>query len=172
MGRYVPFYVALARLLLALFLLYLAAITSDQDSWRAPLAHSTISPIPSYRTWNSPNDRPNIIFILADDLGYTDLGCQGSRYYESPNIDRLASQSLRFTNAYSSGPNCQPTRAALMTGQYGPRTGVFTVGSSEQPKMPNRLLHPVENSTVIPLGKMVIPQALHEAGYVSASFGK
>src|SRR5947209_16762441 len=72
--------------------------------------------------------RPNIVFILADDLGWTDLGCQGSKYYQTPNIDRLAAQGLRFTSHYHS-PNCAPTRACLMTGQYGPRTGVYTVGT-------------------------------------------
>jgi arylsulfatase A-like enzyme len=73
--------------------------------------------------------RPNIIFILADDLGYTDVACFGSKYYETPNIDRLAAEGMRFTNGYTCGPNCQPTRAALLSGQYGPRTGVYTVGS-------------------------------------------
>jgi arylsulfatase A-like enzyme len=68
--------------------------------------------------------RPNIIFILADDLGFTDIACNGSRYYETPNIDRLASQGLRFNRHYHC-PNCQPTRAALLSGQHGPRTGVF-----------------------------------------------
>ena len=53
--------------------------------------------------------RPNIIFILADDLGWTDLGCQGSKYYETPNIDRLARQGVRFTSGYTCGPNCAPT---------------------------------------------------------------
>src|SRR5688500_15811077 len=70
--------------------------------------------------------KPNIIFILADDLGYTEVVCYGSRYYETPNVDRLAAEGIRFTAGYSCGPNCQPTRAALMTGQYGPRTGVYT----------------------------------------------
>ena len=70
--------------------------------------------------------RPNIIFILADDLGYTDVACCGSKYYETPNIDRLAANGIRFTSGYTCGPNCAPTRAALMSGQYGPRTGVYT----------------------------------------------
>src|SRR4051794_27937001 len=62
---------------------------------------------------------PNIIFILADDLGWMDLGCQGSKYYLTPNIDRMAAQGMRFTQAYACGPVCQPTRAALLSGQYG-----------------------------------------------------
>src|SRR5262249_14306514 len=76
--------------------------------------------------------RPNVILILADDLGYTDVACYGSKYYETPNIDRLAAQGMRFTSGYTCGPNCQPTRAALMSGQYGPRTGVYTVGSIDR----------------------------------------
>src|SRR5687768_6661044 len=63
--------------------------------------------------------RPNVIFILADDLGYTDVGCYGSKHYETPNIDRLAKEGMRFTDGYTCGPNCVPTRAALMSGQYG-----------------------------------------------------
>src|ERR1044071_8164310 len=71
---------------------------------------------------------PNIVFILADDLGWTDLGCQGSKYYETPHIDRLARQGMRMT-CYYNYQNCAPTRAALMSGQYPPRTGVYTVGT-------------------------------------------
>ena len=56
---------------------------------------------------------PNVVFILADDLGWTDLGCQGSKYYETPNIDRMAKDGMRFTAAYTCGPNCQPTRAVF-----------------------------------------------------------
>lgn len=72
--------------------------------------------------------KPNIIYILADDLGWTDLAVQGSKYYESPNIDRLASQGMRFTSFHNC-QNCTPSRAALMSGQYGARTGVYTVGN-------------------------------------------
>src|SRR5688572_2168893 len=68
--------------------------------------------------------RPNIVFLLADDLGWTDPACFGSRYYETPNIDRLCREGMKFTNAYSNGPNCAPTRACLMTGRYVPRHGV------------------------------------------------
>src|SRR5215471_2901378 len=76
--------------------------------------------------------KPNIVFILADDLGYTDVGCYGSKYYETPNIDRMAAEGMRFTDGYTCGPNCQPTRAALMSGQYCPRTGIYTVGDIDR----------------------------------------
>src|SRR3954467_8957837 len=88
--------------------------------------------------------KPNIIFILADDLGYTDVACYGSKYYETPNIDRLATQGMRFTNSHNC-QNCQPTRAALMPGQYGPRTGVYTVGGIDRFDWSTRPLRPVDN---------------------------
>lgn len=117
-------------------------------------------------------DKPNVIFILADDLGYTDLACYGSGYYETPNIDRLAAQGMRFTSGYSCGPNCQPTRAALMSGQYGPRTGVYTVGSIERFDWRTRTLRPVDNVAQLPLEKVTVAQALHDAGYATGMFGK
>ncbi len=116
--------------------------------------------------------RPNIVFILADDLGYTDLGCYGSRYYETPNIDRLAAQGIRFTSGYTCGPNCAPTRAALMSGQYGPRTGVYTVGSIDRFDWRSRPLRPVDNVTNLPLDKIIIAKALKDAGYATGMFGK
>src|SRR5262245_52661237 len=100
--------------------------------------------------------RPNVVFILADDLGYTDLGCQGSKYYESPNIDRLAAQGMRFTSGYTCGPNCQPTRAALASGQYGPRTGVYTVGSIDRFNWQSRPLRPVDNVQQLPADRVTV----------------
>jgi arylsulfatase A-like enzyme len=115
---------------------------------------------------------PNIVFILADDLGYTDVACYGSRYYETPNIDKMAAEGLKFTNGYTCGPNCQPTRAALMSGQYGPRTGVYTVGSIDRFDWKSRPLRPVDNVQALPLGKVTIAQALKSAGYATGMFGK
>src|SRR5947208_9693745 len=105
-------------------------------------------------------NKPNMIFILADDLGYTDVACYGSKYYETPNIDRLAAQGLRFTDGYTCGPNCQPTRAALMSGQYGPRTGVYTVGSIDRFDWKSRPLRPVDNVQQLPLDKVTLAQAM------------
>ena len=116
--------------------------------------------------------RPNIVFILADDLGYTDVACFGSKYYETPNIDRLASEGVRFTNGYSCGPNCQPSRAALMSGQYGPRTGVYTVGGIDRFDWQSRPLRPVDNVTALPLDKITIADTLKKAGYATGMFGK
>lgn len=114
----------------------------------------------------------NIVLILADDLGYTDLACYGSTYYETPHLDRMAAQGLRFTEGYTCGPNCQPTRAALMSGQYGPRTGVYTVGSIERFNWRSRSLRPADNVQQLPLQKVTLAQALKRAGYATALFGK
>ncbi len=68
--------------------------------------------------------KPNIIFILVDDLGWTDLGCYGSTFYETPHIDALAQRSVQFNNAYTSSPVCSPTRASILTGKYPSRLGI------------------------------------------------
>ena len=116
--------------------------------------------------------KPNIVFILADDLGYTDVGCFGSKYYETPNIDRMAAEGMRFSDGYTCGPNCQPTRAALMSGQYGPRTGIYTVGSIDRFDWKSRPLRPVDNVESLPLEKVTLAQSLKKAGYATALFGK
>ena len=116
--------------------------------------------------------KPNIIFILADDLGWTDLACYGSKYYETPNLDALAAAGMRFTSGYTSGPNCAPTRAALMSGQYQPRTGTYTVGSIDRFDWQSRPLRPVDNVQNLPLEKPIVAKALKDAGYATAMFGK
>jgi len=116
--------------------------------------------------------KPNVVFILADDLGWTDLGCQGSKYYKTPNIDQLAAGGLRFTHGYTCGPNCQPTRAALMTGQYGPRTGVYTVGGIDRFDWKSRPLRPVDNVQALPLERKTVADVMKAAGYATALFGK
>src|SRR5262245_38820647 len=95
-------------------------------------------------------DKPNIVYILADDLGWTDTATYGSKYYETPNIDRLASQGMKFTR-YHNCQNCQPTRAAVMSGQYAPRTGIYTVGGIDRFEWQGRPLRPVDNVTELPL---------------------
>jgi len=117
-------------------------------------------------------DKPNVIFILADDLGWTDLGCQGSKFYESPNIDKLAAGGIRFTSGYTCGPNCQPTRAALMSGQYGPRTGIYTVGDIERFNWRSRPLRPVDNAEHVPADRELLAAAIKRAGYATGMFGK
>jgi arylsulfatase A-like enzyme len=115
--------------------------------------------------------RLNIVFILADDLGWSDTAAYGSKYYETPNIERLAAEGLKLTRYYNC-PNCQPTRAALMSGQYGARTGVYTVGGIERFDWQSRPLRPVDNVEALPLDCVTIAQQLKAAGYATAMFGK
>ena len=115
---------------------------------------------------------PNIVLIYIDDLGWRDLGIMGSQYYETPNIDALASQGMRFMQAYSNAPNCAPARASLLSGQYQPRHGVYTVGTSERGDARLRKLIPVRNRTELDLDIVTIAEALAPAGYVSGQVGK
>lgn len=116
-------------------------------------------------------DRPNIVFILADDLGWTDLSCQGSAFYETPNIDRLAQQGLKFEEFYMS-QNCAPTRACLMSGQYAPRTGLYTVNTFERGRAEDRKMHVPKNETKLTLGVETVADVLKSAGYATGMFGK
>ena len=114
---------------------------------------------------------PNIVFIMADDLGYTDLACYGSRYYETPSIDGLAEQGIRFLNHHHC-QNCTPTRAAILGGQHPARTGIYTVGAIDRFDWSKRPLRPVENITKLPLDRDTIALQLKKAGYATAMFGK
>ena len=116
--------------------------------------------------------KPNIVFIFIDDMGWKDVGFMGATYYETPNIDRLANGGMIFTNAYANAANCAPTRACLLSGQYSPRHGLFTVAGSDRGKSEDRRIVPIKNTTEIGLGKITIAEALKPAGYVSAAIGK
>ncbi len=121
---------------------------------------------------NAGRKLPNIVFIFIDDMGWRDVGFMGSRYYETPNIDKLAGQGMVFTNAYSNGPNCAPARACLLSGWYGPRHGVYTVDTSSRGQSRFRKLIPIENTTVLDPKIVTIAEAIKPAGYISASIGK
>lgn len=103
---------------------------------------------------------PNILFIMADDLGYADLSCYGRRDYRTPNMDRLAEQGARFTSAYANSPVCSATRTALMTGRY-------------QYRLPIGLEEPLTNRPVgLPPEHPTLPSLLRDAGYATALIGK
>ena len=126
-------------------------------------------------------DKPNVIFILADDLGAHDLGCFGSTFYETPNIDRLAKRGTRFTQAYAASPLCSPTRSSILVGQYPARTGITAPVCHINPIFLNKeLVKDGPKSRVLVANSVsrlkteyfTLAEALKEAGYSTAHFGK
>lgn len=107
----------------------------------------------------APKKYPNIVLIYADDLGYGDVGCYGATKVNTPNIDKLATQGLRFTNAHSPSATCTPSRYAMLTGEYAWRkkgTGVL----------------PGNARMIIKPGRTTLPSLIHHAGYTTAVVGK
>ena len=127
---------------------------------------------------------PNIVFVLADDLGLSDVGFMGAKFYETPNIDRLAASGMIFTDAYTAGPNCMPTRASLMSGTYTPRHRHYTPGGKSKGKLSAmKLKVPAREGgsdyntfeslvSCLPDSFVCIPEVLKKSGYVSARMGK
>ncbi len=116
--------------------------------------------------------KPNIILIFADDLGYKDVGFTGSKIFETPNIDLLSKKGMVFTNAYAGAGNCAPSRACLLSGLYSPRHGVYAVGSTTRgPKKEMRVV-PVKNTTYLAPNFITVAEALKEQGYTTGIFGK
>lgn len=113
---------------------------------------------------------PNVLFVLADDLGWSQLGCYGSSFYDTPNLDRLADQGMRFTDAYAAAPVCSPTRASILTGKYPARLHLtdFIAGN---PFPWNPLKQP-DWTKHLPLEEVTIAEVMKKAGYATASFGK
>ncbi len=112
--------------------------------------------------------RPNIVMILIDDLGWRDLGCYGSSFYETPRLDELAANGVRFTNAYASCPVCSPTRASIMTGKYPARVGLtnFIAGTRQGRVIEAPFLH------YLPLTEISIATELKKGGYHTWHVGK
>ena len=118
-----------------------------------------------------PVVRPNVVFILADDLGWADLGCYGSKYHKTPNLDRLAAGSARFTNAYAAACICSPTRAAILTGKYPARLGItdWLPGRTDRPDQ--KLLR-AELTQALPASEITLAAAFKAAGYTTGHVGK
>ncbi|MSQ97400.1 MAG: DUF4976 domain-containing protein [Gemmataceae bacterium] len=116
--------------------------------------------------------KPNIVIIVIDDLGWMDLGCQGNKRLHTPNIDRLASKGMRFTDAYSAAPVCSPTRAAIMTGQAPARLRLTNhiAGRDFTPK--DAKLNEAASLDHLPLNATTIAQLLKAVGYVTGFIGK
>jgi arylsulfatase A-like enzyme len=131
---------------------------------------------------NRHRQLPNIIFFLCDDLGWRDLGCYGSTYYETPQIDELAENGMLFTNAYSANPLCSPTRASIMTGKYPVRLGFFTPSGHLPPNpdkpwydsllAPHRKVIPPNTRNQLDTAEYTIAEAFRDAGYATAHMGK
>src|SRR5690349_15238653 len=113
---------------------------------------------------------PNVIVILADDFGWTDLACYGSDLHETPHLDRLAKDGMKFTQSYSACTVCSPTRAALMTGKYPARLHITDWIPGQMPEN-SKLLVP-DWTKYLPLEEKTIADAFHDAGYFTASIGK
>jgi arylsulfatase A-like enzyme len=115
--------------------------------------------------------RPNIVFILVDDLGWSDLGVYGSSFYETPNIDRLAAGGLRFTQAYAACNVCSPSRASILTGRYPARVGI-TDWIEGRPDQPDQKLNRPPFLFHLPLEEVTFAEALHAEGYRTGFIGK
>jgi arylsulfatase A-like enzyme len=137
----------------------LAAVAAALLSGTAPPARAA-----------EPARPPNVVVFLIDDLGWTDLGCFGSDLYETPNIDRLARQGMKFTNAYSACTVCSPTRAALMTGKYPARLHITDYIPGAKRANPKPLIPAW--TQYLPREEVTIATALKQAGYATGHFGK
>lgn len=117
---------------------------------------------------------PNVVFFLVDDLGQRDLGCYGSTFYETPNLDQLAREGARFTDAYAACPVCSPTRASIMTGQWPQRTGVTDyIGAAAPEKWDrNTRLLPAPYADRLALDSPTLAKAMKAAGYATFFAGK
>jgi arylsulfatase A len=115
--------------------------------------------------------KPNVVFILCDDLGVNDLGCYGRADHSTPNLDRMAKAGLRFTAAYAACPVCSPTRAAILTGKHPARLNIttFLPGRGDAPSQ--KLLHP-RIQQQLPLEEITLAESLKAAGYATACIGK
>jgi N-acetylgalactosamine-6-sulfatase len=123
---------------------------------------------------DAPAKKPNIVFLLADDLGYGDLGCYGCRDIKTPHLDRLAKQGVRFATFYSNGPECSPTRAALLTGRYQQRVGGLecAIGLGNVGRYDDAIRLAKTDDLGLPATHCTLARMLKNAGYATALIGK
>ncbi|MBI1249303.1 sulfatase-like hydrolase/transferase [bacterium] len=117
-------------------------------------------------------ERPNFVLIYADDMGWKDVGYQGTDFYETPVIDAFAKQGMVFSSGYACAGNCAPSRACMLSGQYTPRHHLYAVGSTKRGPVNEMRLVPVPNSDGLSSKNLTLAEALKEAGYVTGHFGK
>jgi arylsulfatase A-like enzyme len=145
------------------------------------LAVALLVASPCVRAVAAGVERPNVVFILADDFGWRDLGCYGSTYYQTPNLDRLAARGVRFTQAYAANPLCSPTRSSILTGLWPARTGI-TAPVCHVPQVilekglskggPGQRVLVARSVTRLKTDYATLPKVLHDAGYRTGHFGK
>ncbi len=116
--------------------------------------------------------KPNIVLIFADDLGWKDVGYQGSDFMETPNIDRLAKEGMVFSAGYAGAGNCTPSRACLLSGTYTSRHHVYAVGSTDRGPKASQRLEPVPGKSGLAKKNITFADALKSAGYATGIFGK
>ena len=115
---------------------------------------------------------PNFVFILIDDMGWRDMGFSGNEFAETPNTDRLAREGIIFSQAYSSAPNCAPSRACIMSGQYPPRHGIYTVVDERHaPGSSHHRIVAAHSKDAMDTEVVTIAECLKDAGYATAAFG-
>ena len=153
--------------------------TGTADRWDPPnynfemrrLIASTLLVLSSAATLLA-QERPNFVFILVDDMGWTDLGVYGSDLHETPRIDAFAAGSMRFTNAYAASPVCSPTRASILTGKHPARLHMTVWREAAKNPPLNRKLVPPVTADSLPHEEVTVAEVLREAGYVTAHVGK
>ena len=117
-------------------------------------------------------EKPNVILIVADDLGWSDLSYMGSTYYETPNIDKLSKSGMTFYNGYASSANCAPSRASMLTGKHHPFHGIYSVKNSDRGNKKTRKIIPIKTKTKLELEYFILPEMLKSKGYSTGHFGK
>jgi arylsulfatase A-like enzyme len=130
---------------------------------------------------SAPAEKPNVVFIMADDFGWRDLACFGSTFYQTPNLDRLAARGVKFTQAYAANPLCSPTRSSVLTGLWPARTGI-TAPVCHLPQAilekgltkgnPRTKVLVAQSLTRLKTDYVTLPRVLHDAGYRTGHFGK
>ncbi len=136
------------------------------------LIFSALAAVALFAMSASAADRPNIVLVFADDLGWKDVGYQGSDFMETPVLDGLAKESMVFTAGYAAAGNCAPSRACLLSGTYTPRHHVYAVGSTDRGPDTSKRLVPIPNRNGLLEANVTMAEALKAAGYATGHFGK
>lgn len=151
---------------------------SRREFFRVLGAGTALMALPSC-LWTQTTQKTNFVFFLVDDLGWADVGFNGSKFYETPNIDRLAQQGMRFTDAYAASPVCSPTRASILSGKYPARMQTTDWFGAPQPDtiysdptMMFKLLKPAPYVEHLPLSEITIAEAMKACGYKTFIAGK